>query len=71
MTKSFLNPEGHQNIINGSNVTAILLKGWIWPFGEASAGGGCASAACTAGVLRTGNPRYLGKKSRILVYSQK
>ena len=35
--KKFLNPEGHQNPINGSKVTAILLKGWILPIGEASA----------------------------------
>ena len=40
MIKSFLNPEGHQNPISGSKVTAILLKGWIWPIGEASAGEG-------------------------------
>ena len=26
---SFLNPEGHQNPIYGSKVTAILLKRWI------------------------------------------
>ena len=38
--KSFLNPEGHQNPISGSKFTAILLKGWIWPIGEASAGEG-------------------------------
>ena len=38
--KSFLNPEGHQNPISGSKVTDILLKGWIWPIGEASAGEG-------------------------------
>ena len=38
--KSFLNPEGHQHPISGSKVTAILLKGWIWPIGEASAGEG-------------------------------
>ena len=43
MIQSFLNPEGHQNPISGSKVTAILLKGWIWPIGEASAGeGDCA-----------------------------
>ena len=35
--KTFLNPEGHQNLINGSKVTAILLKGWISPVGGASA----------------------------------
>ena len=33
----FLNIEGHQNPINGSKVTAILLKGWILPIGGASA----------------------------------
>ena len=32
-----LNPEGHQNPINGSRFTAILLKGWILPIGGASA----------------------------------
>ena len=36
--KNFLNPEGHQNPISGSKVTAILLNGWIWLIGEASAG---------------------------------
>ena len=38
MTKNFLNPEGHQNPFSSSKVTAILLKGWIWPIGWASAG---------------------------------
>ena len=38
--KKILNPEGHQNLISGSKVTAILLKGWIWPIGGASAGEG-------------------------------
>ena len=33
----FLNPKRHQNPINGSTVTAILLKGWILPMGGASA----------------------------------
>ena len=36
MIKNFLNPEGHQNRINGSKVMAILLKGWISPIGGAS-----------------------------------
>ena len=36
----FFNPEGHQNPISGSEVTAILLKGWIWPIGGASSGEG-------------------------------
>ena len=38
--KNFLNPEGHQNPITGSKVTAILLKGRILPIGGASAGEG-------------------------------
>ena len=38
--KNYLNPEGHQNPISGSKVTAILLKGWILPIGGASAGEG-------------------------------
>ena len=35
--ETFLNAKGHQNPINGSKVTAVLLKGWILPFGGASA----------------------------------
>ena len=31
--KNFLNPEGHQNRISGSKVTAVLLMGWILPIG--------------------------------------
>ena len=38
--KNSLNPEGHQNPIIGSTVTAILLKGWILPIGGGSAGKG-------------------------------
>jgi hypothetical protein len=38
--KNFLNPEGHQNFISGSNVMVILLKGWILPIGGASSGEG-------------------------------
>ena len=34
--KNFLNPEGHPNPISGSQVTVILLKGWILPIGGAS-----------------------------------
>ena len=37
LIKNFLNPEGHQNPINGSKVTAILLQGRILPIGGASA----------------------------------
>ena len=32
-----LNPEGHQNCITGSEVTAILLNGWILNISGASA----------------------------------
>ena len=39
--KNFLNPEGHQNPISGSKVTAILLKGWILPIGGALLGRVC------------------------------
>ena len=57
MIKSFLNPKGHQNPTSGSKVTAILLKGWIWPIGEASAGKGLrlqpAQQACFHPYLRS------------------
>ena len=39
---NFLNPEGHQNPISGSKLTAILLKGWILTFGGVSLGRVCA-----------------------------
>ena len=38
-----LNPEGHQNRITGSRVTAILLNGWMLPIGGASVVGGLQS----------------------------
>ena len=51
MIKSFLYPEGRQN----SKVTTILLKGWIWPIGEASAGEDrSAPAACAADLFQNG-----------------
>ena len=31
-----VNPEEHPNCITGSKVMAILLNGWILPFGVAS-----------------------------------
>ena len=34
--QEILNPEGHPNRITGSNVTVILLNGWILPIGGAS-----------------------------------
>ena len=36
--KIFLHPKGHQNPISGSEVTVILLKGWILSIGGVSAG---------------------------------
>ena len=42
MIKNFLNPEGHQNPIIGSKVTAILLKGCILPIGGVASGRVCA-----------------------------
>ena len=38
MIKNFLNPEGHQNCLTGSRVTAILLKGWILLIGGDASG---------------------------------
>ena len=56
MIKNFLNPEGHQNPINGSEVMAILLKGQILPIDEASA---------VEGMRSTGLPRLLFLKYSI------
>ena len=53
--KNFLNPKDHQNPINGSKVTAILLKGWISPLGEASA---------VEGLQSTVLPRLVSNKLR-------
>ena len=50
MIKKFLNPEGHQNPIIGSKVTAILLKGWILAIDGASA---------VEGLQSTGLPRLV------------
>ena len=52
MIRNFLNPEGHQNPINGSKVTAILMKGLILPIGGASA---------VEGLRSTGLPRLVFK----------
>ena len=40
-----LNLEGHPNLITGSKVTAILLNGWILPFGGVASGRVCAQPA--------------------------
>ena len=42
--KNFINPEGHQNLISGLKLKAILLKGWILPTSRV----GSAPAACAA-----------------------
>ena len=45
--KTFLNPEGHQNCISGSKVTAILLKEWIFAYWWSFSGGGSAINGAT------------------------
>ena len=40
--KNFLNPNGHQNLISGSKVTAILLKDRVLPVGEVASERVCA-----------------------------
>ena len=64
MIKNFLNPEGHQNPFSGSKLTAILLKGWIWPIGGV-ASGGSAPAACAAGLFIVLNLLIYGDIKRI------
>ena len=49
--KNFQNPKKHQNPINGSKVTVILLKGWILPIGGASAVDGLRSTGLLCLVL--------------------
>ena len=50
--KIFLNPEGHQNRISGSKVTAILLKGWTLPIGGVASGRVCACSLRSRLVLQ-------------------
>ena len=52
MIENFLNPKDHPNPINGSKLTAILLKGWILPLGGDSA---------VEGLRSTGLPRLVYK----------
>ena len=59
MIKNFLNPEGHQNPFSGSKVTAILLKGWIWPIGGASVGEGLPSSLRSRLVHEDGRKGFL------------
>ena len=75
MIKDFLNPEEHQNLLSGSKVTGILLKGWILPIGEASSGEGlslqpakqacCRTAPATPGLLNT------ARLSKVLIENEK
>ena len=51
MIKSFVNPEGHQNPFGGLKVTAILLKGWIWPIGGLASERVCACSLRSRLVL--------------------
>ena len=48
--KEILNLKGHLNCITGSEVTAILLNGWILPIGGTSA---------VEGLRSTGLPRLV------------
>ena len=50
MIKNFLNPEGHQNPISGSKVTAILQRGRFCLLVELHREGS-AFAACAAGLF--------------------
>ena len=49
--KNILNPEGHQNPFSGSTVTAILLKGFIWPIGGKSLRLQPAQQACLSDLI--------------------
>ena len=60
MIKTFLNPEGHQNLIYGSKFTAILLNAWILPVGGASA---------VEGLQSTGLPCLVQMKTWENVFS--
>ena len=53
-----LNLEEHLNLCIGSEVTAILLNGWILITGGV-ASGRVYPAACAAGLFQIGNPLYL------------
>ena len=61
--KNFLNPNEHQTPIIGSKVTAILLKGWIWPIGEASAGEGLRLQPAQQACFRYSPLRWLSSSS--------
>ena len=49
--KNCLNPEGHHSPISDSKVTAILLKGWIWPIGEVALGRVCACSLHSSSLV--------------------
>ena len=58
MIKTFLNPEGHQNRISGSKVTAILLKRWILPIGGGSSGEGLRLQPAQQACFNNRNPIF-------------
>ena len=43
--------QGHPNCMTGSRDTAMLLKGWIFPFGEVASGSVCACSLRTRSRL--------------------
>ena len=53
--KKFLNPKGHQTPISGLKVTAILLKGLIWPIGGVASGRDCVCSLRSRLVLLLGS----------------
>ena len=59
MIKNFLNSKGHQNPFSGSKVTAILLKGWVWPIGGVASGRVCACSLRSRLVYGLLSPKLL------------
>ena len=49
--KEILNIKEHQNCVTGSRFTLVLLNGWIWPIGGASAVEGLLSMRYTLSTL--------------------
>ena len=52
LIKNCLNPEGNQNHITGSKVTAIILKGQILPIGGVALGRICVCSRQQAYLLK-------------------
>ena len=60
VTKTCLNPKGHQNPISGSQVTVILLKGWILPIAELHWEGSAINGDAPSSLLRKVNFMKVG-----------